>query len=158
MRSSSTATTCTSTSSAELDHLTDFLIPLRILNHTVTIVVMNGSTVLTIGTALSRAEQAGATVSALVQGQWIAGRVLGIDGHGVVLTNEEGESAVLRLEHVAVVRIESAAVEEPAPAPVHEEQQVFTMGAGDSNGPEAPEPAATVGTGLTIAHPAELSA
>ena len=68
---------------------------------------MNGSTVLTIGTALSRAEQAGASVSALVQGQWIAGRVLGIDGHGVVLANEDGESAVLRLEQVAVVRIDS---------------------------------------------------
>ena len=119
---------------------------------------MNGSTVLTIGTALSRAEQAGASVSALVQGQWIAGRVLGIDGHGVVLANEDGESAVLRLEQVAVVRIDSAAVEEPAPAPVHEEPQVFTMGAGDSGGIDEAAPAPTVGTGLSLAHPAELSA
>jgi hypothetical protein len=115
---------------------------------------MNGSTVLTIGTALSRAEQAGASVSALVQGQWISGRVLGIDGHGVVLANGDGESAVLRLEHVAVVRIEDSAVAEPAPQT--QEQQVFTMGAGvDQSQATRPTP---VSTGLAIAHPAELSA
>lgn len=116
---------------------------------------MNGSTVLTIGTALSRAEQAGATVAALVQGQWITGRVLGIDGHGVVLANSDGESAVLRLEHVAVIRIDSAAVDEADPAPAQEEEQVFTMGPGTASA-EVPKP--TVGVGLTIAHPAELSA
>jgi hypothetical protein len=116
---------------------------------------MNGSTILTIGTALSRAEQAGATVSALVQGQWISGRVLGIDGHGVVLANGEGESAVLRLEHVAVIRIEDAAIEEPTPE-TQEKQQVFTMGAGvDQSHATRPEP---VNTGLAIAHPAVLSA
>ena len=115
---------------------------------------MNGSTVLTIGTALSRAEQAGASVSALVQGQWISGRVIGIDGHGVVLTNHEGESAVLRLEHVAVVRIEDSAVADPAPET--QEQQVFTLGEGvDQNQPTMPSP---VINGLAIAHPAELSA
>ena len=117
---------------------------------------MNGSTVLTIGTALNRAEQAGAQVSALVQGQWISGRVLGIDGHGVVLANGDGESAVLRLEHVAVVRIDDAAVAEPAPQDHEQEQQVFTMGAGVDQS-QATRPA-TVGTGLTIALPAELSA
>jgi hypothetical protein len=116
---------------------------------------MNGSTVLTIGTALSRAEQAGATVSALVQGQWISGRVLGIDGHGVVLANGDGESAVLRLEHVAVIRIEDSAVAEPE-APRAQEQQVFPMGAGvDQSQVTRPVP---VSTGLTVAHPAELSA
>jgi hypothetical protein len=115
---------------------------------------MNGSTVLTIGTALSRAEQAGAHVSALVQGQWITGRVLGIDGHGVVLTNSDGESAVLRLEHVAVVRIDEEAVAEPAPQ--EQEQQVFTMGAGEVSH-EAPKPS-PVTSGLVVAHPAELSA
>jgi hypothetical protein len=115
---------------------------------------MNGSTVLTIGTALSRAEQAGASVSALVQGQWISGRVLGIDGHGVVLANGDGESAVLRLEHVAVVRIEESAVAEPGPQT--QEQQVFTMGAGvDQSQATRPAP---VSSGLAIAHPAELSA
>jgi len=115
---------------------------------------MNGSTVLTIGTALSRAEQAGASVSALVQGQWVSGRVIGIDGHGVVLASDEGEHAVLRLEHVAVVRIEDSAVAEPAPET--QEQQVFTMGASvDPSQTVTPTP---VSTGLAIAHPAELSA
>ena len=116
---------------------------------------MNGSTILTIGTALSRAEQSGATVSALVQGQWISGRVLGIDGHGVVLANGDGESAVLRLEHVAVIKIEDSAVVEPA-APEAQEQQVFTMGAGvDQSQVTKPTTAAN---GLAIAHPAVLSA
>jgi hypothetical protein len=80
--------------------------------------------------------------------------VLGIDGHGVVLANGDGESAVLRLEHVAVVRIEDSAVAEPAPET--QEQQVFTMGAGvDQSQATKPAP---VSTGLAIAHPAELSA
>jgi hypothetical protein len=115
---------------------------------------MNGSTILTIGTALNRAEQAGAQVSALVQGQWITGRVLGIDGHGVVLSNSDGESAVLRLEHVAVVRINEEAIAEPAPQ--EQEQQVFTMGAGEVS--DQPQKPATVTSGLAIALPAELSA
>jgi hypothetical protein len=117
---------------------------------------MNGSTILTIGTALSRAEQAGAPVFALVQGQWISGRVLGIDGHGVVLRNADGESAVLRLEHVAAVRIDEAAVADPQEQP--EEQQVFPMGAGEAAAPRAHAAPASVSTGLAVAHPAELSA
>ena len=117
---------------------------------------MNGSTVLTIGTALSRAEQAGASVSALVQGQWVSGRVIGIDGHGVVLANGNGETAVLRLEHVAVIRIEDSAVADPAAPQAQEEQQVFTMGAGiDQSQATGPAP---VTTELAIAHPAVLSA
>jgi hypothetical protein len=120
---------------------------------------MNGSTILTIGTALNRAQQAGAQVFALVQGQWIAGHVLGIDGHGVVLRNSAGESAVLRLEHVAAVRIDEAAVAGPTEESDGHEQQVFTMGAGEG-APEAPSAAqpTPVGVGLAIAHPAELSA
>jgi hypothetical protein len=126
---------------------------------------MNGSTILTIGTALNRAQQAGAQVFALVQGQWIAGHVLGIDGHGVVLRNSAGESAVLRLEHVAAVRIDEAAVADPTDESDGQsdgrpdEQQVFTMGAGEG-APEAPSAAqpTPVGVGLAIAHPAELSA
>ena len=118
---------------------------------------MNGSTILTIGTALSRAEQAGAQVHALVQGAWISGRVLGIDGHGVVLRNDEGESAVLRLEHVAAIRIDEAAVAEPeAPTTsATQEQQIFPMGAGVDHSQAERSP---VSSGLTIAHPAELSA
>ena|SRR5689334_4281986 len=116
---------------------------------------MTGSTILTIGTALSRAEQSGATVSALVQGQWISGRVLGIDGHGVVLANGDGESAVLRLEHVAVIKIEDSAVAEPT-APEAQEQQVFTMGAGVDQSQVSKPP--TAANGLAIAHPAVLSA
>ena len=117
---------------------------------------MHGSTILTIGTALSRAEQAGAQVFALVQGQWISGRVLGIDGHGVVLRNSAGESAVLRLEHVAAVRIDEAAVADPEEK--SDGQQVFTMGAGEATEAEEQAPATSVSAGLAIAHPAELSA
>ena len=67
---------------------------------------MSDSTVYTIGTALNRAKDAGATVSVLVAGQWEVGMVVAVDGHGVIL---DGGSAhlVIRMEAVAAVRIRS---------------------------------------------------
>jgi hypothetical protein len=74
---------------------------------------MQSTVILTIGTALSRAEQAGSEVDILVQGTWIHGRVAGLDGHGLVLDDGRGESAVVRLEQVAAVRIDQHGVTEP---------------------------------------------
>lgn len=58
----------------------------------------------TIGTALSRAHDEGARVDVLVDGHWLAGRIVGADGIGVVL-EDEAEHCVVRLEKIAAVRV-----------------------------------------------------
>lgn len=66
---------------------------------------MNSSTIYTIGTALNRAHQLGLTVEVLVEGQWLAGSVIALDGHGVVLTDRDLDHSVVRLEQVSAVRV-----------------------------------------------------
>jgi hypothetical protein len=66
---------------------------------------MLDSTVLTIGTALRRAQDAGLPVEVLVHGQWIGGMVLGLDGHGAILDGADGESAVIRLQDASAVKV-----------------------------------------------------
>ena len=70
---------------------------------------MNGSTIYTIGTALNRAHANHLRVEVLAEGQWLAGLVLAVDGHGVVLTDDDMGHSVIRMESVAAVRVLSAA-------------------------------------------------
>ncbi len=70
------------------------------------------STIYTIGTALNRAHDNDIPVQVLVDGQWLAGRVLAVDGFGVVLHCDDLEHAVVRMENIAAVRVLS-------PAPGH---------------------------------------
>lgn len=65
---------------------------------------MDTSLVYTMGTALSRAQEHRSTVQVLVQGQWMAGRVVGVDGHGLVLERDDTDHAVIRLADVGAVR------------------------------------------------------
>ena len=67
------------------------------------------STLYTIGTALNRAHDNGIVVQILVGGEWIAGQIVAVDGHGVVLSSEEHEHAVIRMEAVSAVKIGSLA-------------------------------------------------
>jgi len=73
---------------------------------------MQTSVILTIGSRLTRAEQDDVEVAVLVQGEWFRGRVLGVDGHGLVLDDGQGHDLVVRLEHVAVLEIEQEQDEE----------------------------------------------
>jgi len=66
---------------------------------------MSSSTIYTIGTALNRAHQLDLTVEVLVEGQWLAGSVIAIDGHGVVLTDRDLDHSVVRLEQISAVRV-----------------------------------------------------
>ena len=69
----------------------------------------------TIGTALNRAQDNQLGVQVLVEGQWLGGRVLAVDGHGVVIDSATGhasEHAVIRMDSVAAVRV-------CAPPPFH---------------------------------------
>lgn len=63
-----------------------------------------GSTILTVGTLLSRAEDQGIPVRILVEGQWISGTPIASDSHGVVLDNpEEGQFLVKSTSVTCVV-------------------------------------------------------
>ena len=70
---------------------------------------MNDSTIYTIGTALNRAHDNDIAVEVLVEGQWLGGHVVAVDGHGVVLSGDDLEHAVVRMDSVAAVRVLSAA-------------------------------------------------
>ena len=70
------------------------------------------STIYTIGTALNRAHDNDMPVQILVEGQWMDGQVLAVDGHGLVLDSADGEHAVIRMGSVSAVRV-------CAPPPFH---------------------------------------
>jgi sRNA-binding regulator protein Hfq len=70
------------------------------------------SVLYTIGTALNRAHDNNVAVQILVEGQWLAGRVAAVDGHGVVLHSDDAEHAVIRMGSVSAVRV-------CAPPPFH---------------------------------------
>jgi hypothetical protein len=66
---------------------------------------MSDSTVLTIGTALRRACSSGVEVHVLIQGGWLSGRVLAVDGHGVILAETAtDDNIVLRLADISGLR------------------------------------------------------
>jgi hypothetical protein len=99
----------------------------------------NTSMQYTIGTALSRAHEAGHCVEVLVDGHWLTGQVVAADGIGVVLENSESEHSIVRMERIAAVRVHSSAPERrrirPAP-PLPEER--FADGAMPMPGPRVP--------------------
>ena len=92
---------------------------------------MNGSTIYTIGTALNRAHANHLPVEVLAEGQWLSGLVLAVDGHGVVLSDDDMGHSVIRMESVAAVRVLNAGAPRTAPA-----------------GPATSEDTPTVGTAL----------
>ena len=66
---------------------------------------MSLSTLYTVGTALNRARGFGARVEVLVEGEWLGGHVLDVDGHGVILEGQDNTHAVVRMEAVSAVRV-----------------------------------------------------
>jgi endonuclease YncB( thermonuclease family) len=73
------------------------------------------STIYTIGTALNRAKEVDVSVELLLAGQWLAGMVKAIDGHGIVLVGETGELSIIRLSSIDAVRVRHADAFEGAP-------------------------------------------
>ena len=70
------------------------------------------STIYTMGTALNRARDNHVLVKLLVDGHWMHGHVVAIDGHGVVLERDRVAHSVVRLERVSAVEVMT-----PAPHP-----------------------------------------
>ena len=69
---------------------------------------MFGSTmVLSVGQALDRAREDAVVVKIHVGGEWLTGRVVASDGHGVALEETDGAVVVVRTEAVLGVRLPS---------------------------------------------------
>jgi sRNA-binding regulator protein Hfq len=66
---------------------------------------MSDSMLYTIGTALNRARDHHIPVELLVEGSWVSGVVVAVDGFGVVLSSDEREHMVVRVEAVSAVRV-----------------------------------------------------
>jgi hypothetical protein len=64
------------------------------------------STLYTIGTALRRAHDHHLPVTLLVEGQWLHGVVVAVDGHGAVIDLDQREHSVVRLERISAVRVQ----------------------------------------------------
>jgi len=73
------------------------------------------STLYTIGTALSRAQDSEVAVDLLVTGQWIHGHVSALDGHGVVLHGDDDELSIIRMGSIDAVKVGQAAAFEGRP-------------------------------------------
>ena len=72
------------------------------------------STLFTVGTLLRHAQDAGAAVRVLVQGTWLDGRIIGADGHGVVLDDGNGQQVLVRLEAVTAVSFSRTDIDDVA--------------------------------------------
>ena len=69
---------------------------------------MFGSTMLlTVGHALDRAKDEGLAVRVNVGGEWVTGRIINSDGHGVAILESSGDLCVVRQEAVTAVRMPS---------------------------------------------------
>lgn len=75
------------------------------------------STIFTVGTLLRHAQDAGAPVRVLVQGTWLEGRIIGADGHGVVLDNGQDQQVLVRLEAVVAVSFSRTDIDGPGGEP-----------------------------------------
>ncbi len=79
---------------------------------------MFGTTMLlTVGHALERAKDEGMPVRLNVGGEWITGRVINNDGHGVAVLEANGDMCVFRPDAICGVRIPFRSTDaRPAPA------------------------------------------
>jgi hypothetical protein len=90
----------------------------------------------TIGTALERARESMHDVEVLVDGHWVAGLVVALDGQGVVLDNNGQDHCIVRLERVAAVRVAAQAPSlRSVPACLDEEDRRGFEGAMPMPGP-----------------------
>jgi sRNA-binding regulator protein Hfq len=83
---------------------------------------MESSLIYSMGTALNRARDHDIPVGVLVGGEWLAGRVVAVDGHGVLLETDEFEHAVVRMEAVQAVRVHGMI---PEAIPIPAQTRIF---------------------------------
>lgn len=86
--------------------------------------MFGGSAMLTIGAALDRAQTEGLLVQVSFGGEWISGRVINNDQHGIAFLESSGDVCVLRPSSVDAVRMpypdqETRPTAENAPIEMH---------------------------------------
>jgi hypothetical protein len=78
---------------------------------------MFGSTMLlTVGHAIDRAKEEGMEVRMNIGGEWVAGRVMNSDGHGVAVLEPNGDMCVVRRDAITCVRLSSRANDSRVPS------------------------------------------
>jgi hypothetical protein len=90
------------------------------------------STIFTVGTLLSRAQDAGVPVRVLVEGNWIGGTPVDSDGHGVVIDSPAGQ-VLVRMGAISAVAYAPVVVED-------QEQPVDVTPAAEEPPSADPEP------------------
>jgi len=69
---------------------------------------VESSLIYTMGTALDRAKDQGLPVVVLVANDWLHGRVLAVDGQGLLLQTDDVGQCVVRMEAINAVRVGAA--------------------------------------------------
>ena len=69
--------------------------------------VFGSTMLLTVGTALDRAKDEGMVVRMHIGGEWVTGRILNSDGHGVAVLESNGDVCVVRQDAITCVRLPS---------------------------------------------------
>jgi hypothetical protein len=92
------------------------------------------SMLLTVGHALDRARDEGMEVRVNVGGEWVSGRVISSDGHGVAILESNGDLCVVRQEIVSAVRMPSLESGAHVPSQHPTQQKEFVASAGPSAG------------------------
>jgi len=71
--------------------------------------MFGSSMLMTVGHALDRAKEDGLVVRVNTGGEWITGRIVNSDGHGVAILESSGDLCVIRQDAVSCVRLPSQA-------------------------------------------------
>jgi hypothetical protein len=85
---------------------------------------------LTVGHALERAKAEGMVVRINVGGEWVTGRVINSDGHGVAILESNGDLCVVRQDIVSAVRMPSVESGPHVPSQSAAQQKEFVATAG----------------------------
>jgi hypothetical protein len=94
---------------------------------------MFGSTMLlTVGAALDRAKEEGMVVRLKIAGDWVTGRIINSDGHGVAILEQSGDLCVVRQEAVTAVRMPSIESDPHVPTQKQNQRTEFVVPAAAS--------------------------
>jgi hypothetical protein len=88
------------------------------------------SMLLTVGHALDRAKDEGMVVRVNVGGEWVTGRIINSDGHGVAILESGGDLCVVRQEAVSAVRMPSVESGPHVPSQNTHQKTEFVVPAG----------------------------
>jgi hypothetical protein len=95
---------------------------------------------LTVGHAIDRAKEEGMEVRMNIGGEWVSGRVMNSDGHGVAVLEPNGDMCVVRRDAITCVRLESTspACRRGAPAPCRTPEPMIRPRPRPAPGPRRP--------------------